>query len=167
VTRSIARLLAATILGAGLFLMPVQQAAAQEKGNSLAAVRAATAKFHNVQRAVDAGYAPLLACFDQPGMGMGQHYAKLPFGKLNPTQPEALVYEVRGTHLRLVAVEYIVAQAEWHGATPPQLFGHSFQPNNALGIWALHAWIWRSNPLGTFAAYNPRVTMCPGHQTDF
>ena len=133
----IARLLAATVLGSGLLLMPVAQAAAHEDDNPLTAVRQATAKFHNVHRAVDAGYGPLLNCFDLPGVGgMGQHYAKQPFGKLNPTQPEALVYEVDGSELNLVAVEYIVVQSEWSGSKPPRLFGQWFLRTDTLGIWA-------------------------------
>jgi hypothetical protein len=78
-------------------------------------------------------------------------------------KPEALVYEVDGRKLRLVAVEYIIPQSKWTGAQPPRLFGRSFFRNDTLGLWALHAWVWRHNPLGTFANYNPTVKLCPGH----
>ena len=44
-----------------------------------------------------------------------------------------------------------------------QLYGRSFFSNTALHLWALHAWIWRPNPTGMFANYNPRVKLCPGH----
>ena len=71
------------------------------------------------------------------------------------------MYEVRGDTLRLVAVEYVVPQIAWTSANPPQLFGESFHRNDALGIWALHAWIWRANPLGMFEDFNPNVRLCP------
>jgi hypothetical protein len=130
----------------------------------LAAVRRATAVYHNTDAAAAAGYVPLLACIDMPGVGgMGQHLADLAAfdGTVDPLHPEALVYEVRGDALRLVAVEYIVPQAAWSSAKPPSLFGQSFHRNDALGIWALHAWIWRPNPAGMFADLNPKVRLCP------
>lgn len=166
--RLIARLLGATILIAGMMTIPaVPVAAHDDDNNPLKAVRHATAKFHDVGRAVKAGYNPALACFDLPGVGgMGQHYIKPPLAKLNPIEPEALVYEVEGDELTLVAVEYIVPQDTWTSSQPPRLFGQWFLRNDALGLWTLHAWIWRANPLGTFASYNPRVEMCPGHRTD-
>jgi hypothetical protein len=96
---------------------------------------------------------------------MGQHYVKAALldTKVSPEKPEALVYEVDGSKLRLVAVEYIIPQSKWTAAQPPRLFGRSFFRNDTLGLWALHAWVWRHNPLGTFANYNPTVKLCPGH----
>jgi hypothetical protein len=165
--RLIARFLGASILIAGLVVIPAAPVAAHNDDNPLAAVRHATAKYHDVNRAVADGFGSLLPCFDLPGVGgMGQHYVKPPLAKLNPTQPEALVYEVHGDELTLVAVEYIVPQATWTSSKPPRLFGQWFLRNDTLGLWTLHAWIWRSNPLGTFASYNPEVDMCPGHQSE-
>ena len=163
--RLIARLLTGSVLIAGLLLMPAAQAAAHDD-NPLAAVKKATARFHNVGTAEAAGYARALPCFDLPGVGgMGQHYVKGPLDTVvTPTEPEALVYEVDGSELKLVAVEYIVPQSLWTSSLPPKLFGQWFLRNDTLGLWTLHAWIWRSNPLGTFASYNPEVDMCPGHQ---
>jgi hypothetical protein len=156
----------ATVL-VGLLAIP----AAAHDGASLASVRHATARFHDVDRAVAAGYGPLLACFDKPGVGgMGQHYAKgsLIDGTVTPTKPQALVYEVDGDELELVAVEYIILYSQLSPtAEAPRLFGQSFHHNDALSLWALHAWIWRHNPLGMFADYNPNVDLCPGHgETD-
>jgi hypothetical protein len=161
----IARLLAATVLVGGLLVLPATPAAARDD-NPLNAVRKATAAFHNVSRAEAAGYGRLLPCFDLPGVGgMGQHYVKGPLdASVTPTQPEALVYEVDGSELKLVAVEYIIPQAAWSSSLPPKLFGQWFLRNDTLGLWTLHAWIWRSNPLGTFASYNPEVDLCPGHE---
>lgn len=156
----------ALLLVAAVLILPAAQVAARGEEDPLAAVRQATDKFHSVDTAVESGYAPLLACFDQPGVGgMGQHYVKASLldSTVTSAQPEALVYEVEDSRLKLVAVEYIIPQAAWTSSQPPRLFGHWFYRNDALGLWALHAWIWRHNPLGTFANYNPRVKLCPGH----
>jgi hypothetical protein len=154
-----------TALAAGLLVSPAPVSAHDDE-DSLSAVREATAPFHNLDRAKHAGYASLLSCFDYPGVGgMGQHYVKAALldTKVSPEKPEALVYEVDGSKLRLVAVEYIIPQSKWTAAQPPRLFGRSFFRNDTLGLWALHAWVWRHNPLGTFANYNPAVKLCPGH----
>jgi hypothetical protein len=147
-------------------LLVVPATAAAGHGN-LDAVREATAQFLDVNKAKPAGYLPVLSCFDSPGVGgMGQHLIKgaLMDGVANPTEPEALVYEVDGDHMNLVAVEYIVPYSFVPTtATPPRLFGKSFLHNDALSLWVLHAWVWRHNPLGTFTNYNPNVDLCPGH----
>jgi hypothetical protein len=46
----------------------------------------------------------------------------------------------------------------WAGSEPPELFGQHFHRNEAFGIWALHVWVWRNNPSGLFADWNPRVS---------
>lgn len=68
--------------------------------------------------------------------------------------------EVRGEHLTLVAVEWVVPGAPTD--EPPELFEQHFHFNPTLGIWALHAWIWERNPNGLFADWNPQVAPCPG-----
>jgi hypothetical protein len=132
--------------------------------NQFAGVRQATAAFHDVGKAEAAGYEKFLPCFDAPGVGgMGQHYVDFGAmdGVVEPTHPEALVYEPRGDSMKLVAVEYLVPQAAWTSAEPPSLFGEEFHRNDTLGIWALHAWIWRPNPDGVHADFNPNVALCP------
>ncbi len=132
----------------------------------LAGVRNATAPFHDVSAATHANYAAVLSCFDLPGVGgMGQHYlnGNLVNGTVQPNTPQALVYEVDGDRLQLVAIEYIIPWTLWVPSTPPELNGHTFTSVTSLHLWALHAWIWRPNPLGMFANYNPNVELCPGH----
>lgn len=43
-------------------------------------------------------------------------------------------------------------------ADPPVLMGHEFHPVPAAGIWGLHAWVWKHNPDGMFADWNPEVS---------
>jgi hypothetical protein len=132
-------------------------------------VKKANDRYHSIRKVVKAGYSPdvVPGCFDDPTKGgMGVHYinASLLDDTIDPLKPEALVYEVgRNGKLRLVAVEYVVPpSATWPAdGAPPTLFGHEYTMHPTLGVWKLHAWIWRGNPSGTFADFNPRVRMCP------
>ncbi len=156
----------AVALAVGLLAAPAVQASNGTDESALAGARQATDAVLVLGAAGHAGYAPLLSCFDLPGVGgMGQHYVNtnLLDGNVVANQPEALVYEVDGDRLQLVAIEYIVPWQNWVSLTPPQLYGHSFTSVISLHLWALHAWIWRPNPLGIFANYNPSVKLCPGH----
>ena len=44
----------------------------------------------------------------------------------------------------------------------PTLLGQRFTYLPSLGVWVLHAWIWKPNPAGIFTNYNPAVGQCPG-----
>lgn len=128
----------------------------------LAQVRAATAAYHSIPAAEADGYIEFLPCFDDSALGgMGQHWLLPPaLGRpLDPTKPAALVYEPRNGSYQLVAVEYVVPGPA--DMTPPHLLGRDFTYLAALGVWKLHAWIWRPNPSGMFADYNPNSAMCP------
>ncbi len=154
-------------------------APAAERGNSpaaaqvnreLAALRRATAAFHDLDRAKAAGYEVLVThpvtgaeCLDHGEHGgMGYHY-------LNPSlvndqvvvdQPEVILYELGPSGKpRMVAVEYIIP-FDIRGAdeTPPVLFGQEFVHNNTFNLWMLHVWVWKNNPSGMFADYNPNVS---------
>lgn len=126
----------------------------------LAALRRATAAFHNFDKAAAAGYdAQITGCDEQlPDGAQGIHYANLALidGTASLLEPELLQYEPQaGGHLRLVGIEYIVPLTE---AQPPPLLGHQFHANEAAGVWALHVWAWRNNPSGLFADWNPKVS---------
>jgi hypothetical protein len=34
----------------------------------------------------------------------------------------------------------------------------TFKRNEQFGVWALHVWLYRDNPSGIFADWNPRVS---------
>src|SRR5688572_29043730 len=143
--------------------------AAGSAGSGLAAVRAATARYHNVDAALADGYAPRTTCiYNTPG-SKGIHYLKAPLvdAVVDPTRPEVLLYELtRNGRLRLVGVEFLVPAGAWDAAhaSPPTLgeqlfmdrrlppFGADF-PN-----YALYVWVWRHNPSGVFEQYNPAVS---------
>lgn len=134
-----------------------------EYEQQLAQLRSTTAPFHNVDMAAEAGYdAQLTPCWYYSGLGaMGYHYGNLSLidATAQLLAPEILVYEpMRGGGLRLVALEYIVPINLWPGPTPPSLLGQEFHRNDALGLYALHIWLWRHNPSGTFEHWNPDVS---------
>jgi hypothetical protein len=147
----------------------------KDEGQNLTDVRAATAPLANIDVAIAAGYGKVKGCAQNPGVGgMGQHYVKgdlVGDPALNPLRPEALVFEPRGDgSYRLVAVEYIVIKADWekaNGATVPRLYGQSLElvtapnPYELPDFYELHLWLWKSNPLGLFSDWNPRVS-CRG-----
>ena len=152
----------------------------QHEHRELAAVRAATARFHDVDAAIAAGYELgylrndgvriITGCVSHPSLGaMGYHYfnkALVDDLDVDPAQPEAMVYAPGpdGT-LQLAAVEWVVPGPIWTdppGATsPPTVFGMPMRilvP--AVGFYTHHAWVWKHNPSGMMADWNPEV-VCP------
>jgi hypothetical protein len=167
-------------IGLAILFVPVlglTVAVAANGQASIADVRAATAKFHDVAAARAAGYAEFrdaagIACIDSPTGTMGIHYVKgslVGDGVIDPLTPEALVYEpLPNGGLRLVALEYVEIQAVWHAAhgesSTPTVLGRSLRPVGAGNRYGLppffqrHAWIWSNNPLGQFEEYSSKVS---------
>ena len=119
-----------------------------------------------------------IECIEMPGMGaMGVHYVNgdvVATPRCTCVTPRPSSTQRVGS-ARLVALEYVVLKADWEsvhgaGAPRPKLFGHRFDltdAGNRYGLppfYSLHAWIWKHNPAGTFAMWNPRVHCnCCGH----
>jgi hypothetical protein len=164
----------AVLLGA--FMIPPVASAQQ---NELAAVRQATARFHRIEAAIEAGYELgyvngsgvriITGCIAHPTAGaMGYHY----FNKqliddlvVDVLRPEGLVYAPGPDgKLKLAAVEYVVPGPHSNPpgvSEPPTVFGmkmHILVP--AVGFYIHHAWVWKHNPSGMFADWNPEVA-CP------
>jgi hypothetical protein len=129
----------------------------------------ATAGFQDVATAEAGGYGSsidTLGCFQDPTKGgMGLHYINpdLLDATLDPTKPEALVYELGldGQPIGLVAHEYIVPIDAWTSPKPPELFGMELHRHPTLPLWVLHTWLWKDNPRGVFEDWNPAVRLCP------
>ena len=130
----------------------------------LASLRRVTAGFHDFNTASNAGWsAQITPCMtDSHGAGgMGFHYGNVGLidGTATVEKPQLLLYEPeKNGRLRLVAVEYIIPYS-FHprSATPPRLFDQDFQQVDDFQLWGLHAWVWRDNPSGIFAPWNPQV----------
>jgi len=147
----------------------LQAAASQSFGpavsRDLATLRRVTAPFQRFDSASHAGWsAPITACMTDPnGAGaMGFHYGNVGLidGVASVDEPELLLYEPeQNGRLRLVAVEYIIPYTfHSRASAPPELFGQKFLQNDTFQLWGLHAWVWKENPSGMFASWNPNVT---------
>ncbi|MDP9999572.1 hypothetical protein [Pseudarthrobacter sulfonivorans] len=122
-------------------------------------LRNVTEDYRWLKNAKKDGYKRITECIDHPeGGAMGYHYAKedLIDDKTQPRKPEVLVYMPnRSGEFRLVAVEFISTATE-----KPSIAGVDFETGPFDKSWALHAWVWRDNPDGMFAAFNPDLS-CP------
>jgi hypothetical protein len=145
------------------------------QAGDLRRARAATRKFRDLDVARAAGYTATMGhCAQDPKYGgMGIHYTNpdlVADGKLDVTKPEVLVYQpTHGGKLRLGAVEYFRPDADQDLATDPDrpflfdlpfdgpMLGH--EPGMPIH-YDLHVWLYRHNPAGLFAAWNPNVH-CP------
>lgn len=137
---------------------------AMQLRRDLAAVRAATTRYRDVNVAIADGYMPTDTCLDRPGSGMGYHYFNPKLGTdvaNDPLKPELMIYAPNGNGRKLVAVEYFQPDV---GQPRPSIFGQPFNgpmPGHEPGMPAhydLHAWIWQANPDGTFAQWNPNIS---------
>jgi hypothetical protein len=147
-------------------------------------VREATKQYLDVNDATKEGYAPVLGCVSGSDHGaMGIHYVNgslisgetlLSDGQLDPTKPQALIYEPQPNGgLKLVGTEFIILASALPPNAAPQVNGHlmlyidgptSSRPKatpNRYGLPALfelHVWAWRDNPQGSFVDWNNHVT---------
>jgi hypothetical protein len=149
--------------------------------DELAQVRGVTARFHRVEEAIAAGYELgwvngsgvriITGCVSHPTAGaMGYHYFNsqlMADNAVDPLEPEALVYESTPDGGRkLVAVEWVVRgpQSNPPGVSePPSVLGmemHILVPPPGPAFYLMHGWVWKNNPAGMFADWNPEVT-CP------
>lgn len=132
----------------------------------LAKVRRATAQYHRLKVAEDAGYELHPHCVYVEGLGgMGHHAPNggLIDGEFDPLKPEALLFEPGDDgKYHLVGVEYIVidvGQDHPHFGNQPFDIGGTPTP---VDHYSLHVWIWKDNPSGMFAPFNPEVS-CGSH----
>jgi hypothetical protein len=146
-------------------------------------VRTATQRYQNVANA-SPDYGPALGCVSGSDHGaMGIHYVNgsllkgetlLSDGQLDPTRPQALIYEPQSNgELKLVGVEFIIFASALPSGAAPQVEGHLMhyidgptvpRPKatpNRYGLPAffeLHVWAWKDNPQGSFVDWNDHVT---------
>jgi hypothetical protein len=135
----------------------------------LAQVKAALDKYQSVDQARADGYAPASPCESSPQGGMGFHYvsgAAMGDGRMDPMRPEILLYAPAGAGLQLIGVEYFKPDADQNLSTDddrPTVFGRQFDGpmlGHAPGMpihYDLHVWLWKRNPSGVFAVWNPDV----------
>jgi hypothetical protein len=147
----------------------------------LGVVRAALEKYKDPIVAVHDGYFSTVGCVEYPKGGgegtmpyapggMGVHFLNMQLvgAPIDSLKPQVLIYEPAGDKLQLVAAEWFVPVAAAGGKRPtvfgkelegPMLGHHPLMPEG-LHHYDLHVWLWKPNPLGTYAPTNPTVT-CP------
>jgi hypothetical protein len=150
--------------------------------DELGQVRQATARFHDLDAALAAGYELgwvngsrtriITGCIAHPTAGaMGYHYFQpelMADLTTDALEPEVLVYAPgENGKLKLAAVEWVVRGPQSNppgvpaGAPPPTVLGmdmHILVPFPGPDFYITHAWIWKPNPAGMFADWNPEVS---------
>ena len=135
----------------------------------VATIRAATAKYHDIDVALADGYVAVSDCVESPDGAMGVHYMNpaLAAAPIDLRHPAFLLYLPGDDGMRLVGVEYFKADADQDLATDedrPSLLGHDFDgpmPGHGPGSpvhYDLHVWTWAHNPDGMFAEFNPALS---------
>jgi hypothetical protein len=145
----------------------------------LVELRKVTSRFHQLEAAQQAGYdAQITPCWAHHSAGaMGYHYGKpaLIDATVDLLEPEVVMYEPQaGGHMRLVGMEYIVPLAAWEAAghdlndpaDVPELLGQRYTRHSFLPIFKLHIWLWRANPSGVYADWNPKVSCANAENTE-
>ncbi|MBI5515484.1 MAG: hypothetical protein HY909_17015 [Deltaproteobacteria bacterium] len=140
--------------------------------------REATERYSDEAVARADGFEPVGGCVSSPLGGMGVEYVNRDRMDmtLDVRRPEALLYVPEGDRMRLVAVKFMTPVLRegvpYTGADVPEdnvapvLFGQTLYGPVSSGVrgepwrWELYAWVWRTNPDGTFAPWNRDVT-CP------
>lgn len=135
--------------------------AADDAATAIATLQRVTARYHNINAAIADDFVLLHPCEERGDEGpvgtVYVHFGRLLDGVIDPQLPDALIYEPsKNGQLKLVGVEF--AQPYPFAPQAPVFMGQTFQAEDEFGVWALHAWVWRSNPEGMFAETNPRVS---------
>jgi hypothetical protein len=140
--------------------MTPQMSAAENR--ALATLRRATARYHDVDAAIDDGFILLHGCEVRPGEGavgiLYVHLDRYLDGRIDPSLPDGLLYAPsRSGKPTLTGVELAIPKGMWPSAQPPQFLGVPFQEEDEFDAFGLHIWVWSHNPDGMFAQAHPRV----------
>jgi hypothetical protein len=118
------------------------------------------------------GYVLASPCVESPAGGMGYHYenaALMADDRVEIFRPEVLLFAPNPTsgNVELVGIEYWKRDADQNVNTDgdrPSLFGRPFNGPMAghspvMPVhYDLHVWLFRHNPSGLFADWNPKVS---------
>ena len=143
------------------------EVASSRTDDPIGTLRRATARYHNLNAAIEDGFVFLHGCESRPDEGpagvLYVHFGRLMDGIIDPSAPDALLYEPRATGgPKLLGVELAVPYALWTGPQPPRFMGAEFQTEDEFGVFGLHVWAWTKNPEGMFAESNPDIACGEG-----
>lgn len=133
-----------------------------DEQRTLAALRAATAAYHDLEAAMADDFILLHECEVRPGEGavgiLYVHMDRFLDGVLDADAPDGLLYAPgEGGQPQLVGVELAMPAATWTGAEPPEFLGRPLQFEEEFDAYGLHVWVWRDNPEGMYAQSHPGV----------
>lgn len=139
-------------------------------GRALAQLRHDLSRYQDVHQALADGFVPTPDCSSSPAGGMGFHYINFSrmMAPIDPAKPSILLYAPdREGQMELLGAEWFQADDDQSLSTAddrPTLFGQPFngpmlghEPGMPVH-YDLHVWLFKANPDGVFAPWNPRVT---------
>jgi hypothetical protein len=138
-------------------------APARPEEAELNALREKFSPLQDFARAAEAGYSEAItSCwYHRVEGGQGVHYARTELidGVITVMDPEIVMYEPQqGGGMQLLAIEYIVPFEQWTSQSPPMVLGQQMHRNEPLSLWVHHVWLFRDNPSGLYADWNPTVS---------
>ena len=134
-----------------LISMPVLAAERPDPtAGQFAAIRAATAKYHDVEKARADGYQQVSLMVPN----MGHHFRNQDVKGFELERPHILLYvKAKDDTWQLVGVEWGFPK----GSRPPDGQIPFKKPPWPVHKAAFHVWAWYPNPRGAFAALNPML----------
>jgi len=144
---------------------PDAAAYGDEVVRGFAQARLATERFHTIDSAVAVGYPAVVAqCFTDTVHAhgaMGYHHVNQAYmdSIVDVEKPEILLYaRTADGRYELNGVEYILPYRYWpRDSVPPRLMGRELFREDERSYWYAHMWVWKENPAGLFADWNPAV----------
>jgi len=123
-------------------------------------------KLADVGAALEAGYRTAGRYVRSEAGVLGEPFLNAQIQGVEPTEPHAVLFDLtdEGTYEPLGLKWFVPAEGR---EDPPTLFGREFDGpfGSEAGVipehYALHAWLFRENPDGVFARYNPAVEVAP------
>jgi hypothetical protein len=148
-----------------------EQASAPPEQAELDQLRQKFEPLRDFAQAAGAGYDEAITpCwFHREQGGQGVHYGRTELfdSVVTTMDPELVMYEPQqGGGNELIGVEYIVPFANWTSSAPPTVLGHPMHRNEPLGLWVHHVWLFRENPSGMYADWNPNVSCANAAQSE-
>ncbi|MFB6296066.1 MAG: hypothetical protein ABEH66_04400 [Halobacteriales archaeon] len=147
---------AAGCLGVGSLLAPSPEKQVENHASALEPLA-------DVSTAIAKGYRTAGTYVRTDAGVVGEPFVNLEVEELNPEKPQAVLYTLteEGTY-EAVGLKWFVPASDYD--SPPSLFGKTFSgPHESEAAlvpehYALHVWLYRENPEGLFARYNPALT---------
>ncbi|MFB6151568.1 MAG: twin-arginine translocation signal domain-containing protein [Haloarculaceae archaeon] len=124
--------------------------------------RDALSKYEDVKATLGEGYQTTAKYVRTDGGALGEVFVNFDAPSLDPTTPNAVLYTLTedGVYEPLGCKWFVPAE---EADSPPSLFGKEFRGPIESDVpfvpkhYALHVWVYRDNPEGLFARYNPAV----------